>query len=224
MVIGQCLSYRIIAATKRCRSDRKCRPSRPIKPFLRAHKAEERVTTLLCRSRQFVGAQAMRASSSESAKMLGPSWHARIPQHRRLVSRASDQSSLANHGAQSRFSRRRIKIRQVINRCLGMVLHGLPEMFGRVVGRAIERNTFGDRIPIGKHARHGRSGAPAIQRMFPFPLYVKKSLSVSCGNWFFHVASAARNSSAVCVSRVSSGRSSTIETTGSPLPAVTGPA
>ncbi len=63
---------------------------------------------------------------------------------------------------------------------IAMILDGLPKVLGGVIGGAIERDAFGDRVPIGEDARgNGGSGTPAIDGVFPFLLDGDKGVGVS---------------------------------------------
>ena len=64
--------------------------------------------------------------------------------------------------------------------CVPVIFDGLPKVLRGIVGRAIERDPFGDRVPIGEDAcRNGGSGAPAIDGVFPFFLNGDEGVGVS---------------------------------------------
>ena len=61
-----------------------------------------------------------------------------------------------------------------------VILDSLPEVLGGVVGGAVERDAFGDRVPVGEHTRgNGGGGAPAIDSVFPFLLDGDEGVGVS---------------------------------------------
>ena len=63
---------------------------------------------------------------------------------------------------------------------LAVIFDGLPKVLGGVVGGAVQRNTFGDRVPIGEDTgRNGGSSAPAIDGVFPFLLNGDEGVRVS---------------------------------------------
>ena len=65
------------------------------------------------------------------------------------------------------------------------IFDGLPKVLGGVVGGTVERDAFGDRIPIGEDTcRNGGSGAPAIDGVFPFLLDGDEGVGVSAGSGF----------------------------------------
>jgi len=63
---------------------------------------------------------------------------------------------------------------------VAVILDGLPKVLGGVVGGAVERNAFGDRVPVGEDTCSNRgSGAPAIDGVFPFLLDGDEGVGVS---------------------------------------------
>ena len=63
---------------------------------------------------------------------------------------------------------------------VAVIFDGLPKVFAGVVGGAVERDAFGDRVPIGEDTgRNGGSGAPAIDGVFPFLLDRDEGVGVS---------------------------------------------
>src|SRR5215472_9881374 len=66
-----------------------------------------------------------------------------------------------------------------------VIFDGLPKVLSGVVGVAIERDAFRDRIPIGEDTcGNGGSGAPAIDGVFPFLLDGDEGVGVSDGSGF----------------------------------------
>ena len=63
---------------------------------------------------------------------------------------------------------------------VAVIFDGLPKVLSGVVGDAIERNAFGDRVPIGEDTcGNGGSGTPAIDGVFPFLLDGDEGVDVS---------------------------------------------
>jgi len=63
---------------------------------------------------------------------------------------------------------------------VGVIFDGLPEVLGGVIGGAVDRDAFDDRVPVGEHARgDGGRGAPAIDGVFPFLLDGDEGVGVS---------------------------------------------
>ena len=69
-----------------------------------------------------------------------------------------------------------------------MIFHGLPEMFGGIIGGTVEQDTFLDGIPVREYASgNRRRGTPAVHRMLPFFLYSQESFEIPGRQGFFHV-------------------------------------
>src|SRR5215469_14862743 len=63
---------------------------------------------------------------------------------------------------------------------VAVIFDGLPKVLSGVVGDAIERDAFGDRVPIGEDTcGNGGSSTPAIDGMFPFLLDGDEGVGVS---------------------------------------------
>lgn len=63
---------------------------------------------------------------------------------------------------------------------VAVIFDGLPKVLGGVVGSAVERDAFCDRVPIGEDTcGNGGSGAPAINGVFPFLLDCDEGIGVS---------------------------------------------
>lgn len=74
---------------------------------------------------------------------------------------------------------------EIGDRNVGVIFDALPKVLSGVVGGAIERDAFGDRVPIGEDTRGNRgSGAPAIDGVFPFLLDDDEGVGVSDRNRF----------------------------------------
>ena len=71
---------------------------------------------------------------------------------------------------------------------VGVILHGLPEMLGRIVSRAEELNAFLNRVPVGENSSlNHRGGAPTVNRMLPFFLHGQEILGIAGGHGFLHL-------------------------------------
>ena len=63
---------------------------------------------------------------------------------------------------------------------VAVIFDGLPKVLSGVVGDTIERDAFGDRVPIGEDTcGNGGSSTPAIDGMFPFLLDGDEGVGVS---------------------------------------------
>ena len=68
---------------------------------------------------------------------------------------------------------------------VAVIFDRLPKVLSGIVGGAIERDAFGDGVPIGEDTcRNGGSGAPAIDGVFPFLLDGDEGVGVSDRSWF----------------------------------------
>jgi len=62
----------------------------------------------------------------------------------------------------------------------GMIFDRLPKVLGGIVNSAVERDAFGDRVPIGENTRrNGGSGTPTVDGVFPFALDGDEGVGVS---------------------------------------------
>src|SRR5947208_11084730 len=69
-----------------------------------------------------------------------------------------------------------------------MVFHGLPEVFRRIVGCAVEADALFNWVPIGENPGwYGWGCAPAVQRMLPLLLHGQKSLGITGRHRFLRI-------------------------------------
>ena len=69
---------------------------------------------------------------------------------------------------------------EICDGSVAVIFDGLPKVLGGVIGGAVERDAFGNGVPIGEDTcRNGGSGAPAIDGVFPFLLDGYERVGVS---------------------------------------------